>query len=111
VARRLICILLAIGMLLGGASAPALAVAGPSSQMIEMLDPGCQETTQANDDEGDAGQNMPGHVGHHHCSVGFVLHDSKSFISSALARSLVHPVPVQSLASHSTAPLTEPPAA
>ena len=110
-ARRLFCILLAFGLLLGGAGAPALAVAGPSGQMIEMLDLDCRETTQPNDDKGDAGQDMPGHVGHHHCSVGGVLHDSKNLLANVLVRSPVHPVPVQSLGSHATAPLTEPPAA
>lgn len=110
-ARRLICILLAFGLLLGGAGAPALAIAGPSNHMFEMLDLDCHETTQANDEKGDSGQDMPGHVGHHHCSVGFVLHESKSFMPFAVAKSPVHPVLVQSLASHATAPLTEPPAA
>lgn len=109
--RRLICILLAFGMLLGGAGAPAMADTGPSGHMIEMLDLDCHEIDQTTDGEGDSAPDMPGHVDHHHCSVGLVLHDSKSFISLTLARSPVHPVLVQSLASHATAPLTEPPAA
>lgn len=110
-ARRLICILLAFGLLLGGASAPALAVAGPSGQMIEMLDLDCQEASQTRDNKGDFAPEMPGHVCHHHCSVGYVLHDSKSFTPFVSTRSPVHLDPVQSLASRATAPLTEPPAA
>lgn len=109
--RPLLPILLVFAMLLGSFAVPAIADAGQVDHVIEIADSNCEQTTQPEQGHDDSSPDHNGQNTHHHCASGLVL-TNEARLPLHLAQRILDALPLSSaLASHPTAPLTEPPAA